>query len=265
MRSTNRSLMCSQQPSFQQRSRSVRQGQQVLPDIRGFPDHGVVISQRGQLPISTPTIRAHHTAWLHRVLYSLGETICRSVGNTIQANSPDMPCIFLCRHHHQSLSRSPATTLARLFAANVSFVYLNSTGQAVTARPHHGYPQLLQPCPGGFIPWQSQNPLEPQSADTVLLAGHMPDGPKPQPQGFSGVLKDRARGDRGLIIAMTTAIKTPLGRPCLPMATSRTTKPFRPPQLKQIPAAGLIGSKPLFKFQDGFGVIFNFHQPLYYI
>jgi hypothetical protein len=35
--------------------------------------------------------------------------------------------------------------------------------------------------------------------------------------------------------------------------------------LKQKPAAGLIGSKPLFKFQDASGVIFNFHQPLDYI
>jgi hypothetical protein len=29
--------------------------------------------------------------------------------------------------------------------------------------------------------------------------------------------------------------------------------------LKQIPAAGLFGSKKLFKFQDGSGVIFNVH------
>jgi len=259
MRSTNRSLMCSQQPSFQQRSRSVRQGQQVFPDIGGFPDHGVGVSQRGQLPISTPTIRAHHTAWLHRVLYSLGETNCRSVSNTTQANSPDMPFFFLCRHHHQSLSRSAATTLARFFTANVGFIYLNNTGQAVTARPHHGYPQLLQPCPSGFIPWQSQNPLEPQGADTDFLTGYVPNSPKPQPQGFSRILKDGASRDRDLVIAMTASIKPPLGRPCLPMATSRATKPFRPPQLKQIPAAGLFGSKTLFKFQDCSGVIFNVH------
>jgi hypothetical protein len=29
--------------------------------------------------------------------------------------------------------------------------------------------------------------------------------------------------------------------------------------------AGLFGSKPLFKFQNGSRIIFNFHQPLYYI
>ena len=143
-------------------------------------------------------------------------------------------------------------------------MYVSSTSyntrQAVTARPYHCYPELLQPCPGGFIPWQSQNPLKPQSADTDFLRGYVPDGPKPQPQGFSRILKDGAGRHRDLVIAMTATIKPPLGRPCLPMATSRATKPCRPPQLKQILAAGL-GSKNLFKFQDGSGVIFNVHEP----
>ena len=259
MRSTNRSLMCSQQPSFQQRRGAVRQGQQIFPNLAGFSNHRVDISQRRQLSVSTPAICAHHTARFHSTLYGWRETLCRSVWNTTQANASDMPLIFLCRNHNQSLTASPATTLARLFAANVGFVYLNNTRQAVTARPYHCYPQLLQPCPCGFIPWQSQNPLESQSADTGFLRGYVPDGPKPQPQGFSRNLKDGAGRHRDLVIAMTATMKPPFGRPCLPMATSRATKPFRPPQLKQILAAGLFGSKKLFKFQDGSGVIFNVH------
>jgi hypothetical protein len=82
---------------------------------------------------------------------------------------------------------------------------------------------------------------------------------------FSGVLEDDARGDRDLIIALATAIKTPFGLPCLHMAISRARKPFQPPQLKQKPEAGLLGSKPLHKFQDGSGTILKFHQCLYYI
>jgi hypothetical protein len=35
--------------------------------------------------------------------------------------------------------------------------------------------------------------------------------------------------------------------------------------LKQIPTAGFFRSKPLFELQNGSGIIFNFHQPLYYI
>jgi hypothetical protein len=144
-------------------------------------------------------------------------------------------------------------------------MYVSSTSIVPDKRSRpgrtHCYPQLLQPCPCGFIAWQSQNPLESQRTDTDFLRGYVPDSPKPQPQGFSRILKNGAGRHRDLVIAMTATIKPPLGLPCLPMATSRATKPFRPPQLKQITAASLFGSKKLFKFQDGSGVIFNVHEP----
>jgi hypothetical protein len=101
--------------------------------------------------------------------------------------------------------------------------------------------------------------LEPQSADTDFLRGYVPDGPKPQTQGLSDVLKDSASRDRDLVIVLAATLKAPLGHPCLQMATSRTAKPFWPPQLKQILAAGFFGRKPLFKFRDGSGVVFNAH------
>ena len=265
MRSTNRPLMRSQQPSFQQRSCSMSQGQQVFSGFSGFSDHSMDISQGSQLPIASPVIRAHHAARFHGFLDRLGETLCRGIGQATQSNSPEMPFFFLGCDHHQSLSLRAATTLTRLFTTNVGFINLNDTGQTVTARPYHGYPKFLQPYPGGFIPWQSQNPLKPQRTDTIFLAGNMPNSPKPQPQWFPGVLEDGSRGDRDLIIALATAIQTSLGCPGFVTAASWTTKPLRPPHLKQISTAVLFRRKPLFEFKDGSGIIFNCHQPLYYI
>lgn len=265
MRSTNRPLMCSQQPSFQQRSCSMSQGQQVFSGLGGFSDHSMDISQGSQLTIASPVIRAHHAAWLHGFLDRLGETLCRSIGQATQPNSPETPFIFLSCDHHQSLSHRAATTLPRFFTTKVGFINLNDTGQTVTARPHHGYPKFLQPYPGSFIPWQAQNSLKPQRTDTIFLASNIPNGPKPQSQWFPGILEDGSRGDRDLIIALATAIQTSLGCPGFVTATSRTGKPLRPPHLKQISTAVLFRSKPLFEFKDGSGIIFNFHQPLYYI
>jgi hypothetical protein len=265
MRRPNRPLMRSQQPAFQQRSGPVSQGQQVFSSLGGFPDHRMDVSQGSQLTIASPIVCAHHAAWLHGCLDRSRETLCRSIGHATQPDSPETTFVFLGGDHHQSLARGAATALTRLFAANVGFINLNGTGQPVTAWPHHGYPKFLQPDPSSFIAWQAQNPLQSQRTDTIFLAGNMPNGSKPQPQWLPGVLEDGSRGDRDLRIALATAIQASLGLPGFIIATSRTRKPRRPPQLKQLSTAGLFRSKPLFEFQDGSGIIFNFHQPLYYI
>jgi len=265
VRTTNRSLMGSQQPSFQQRSCPMSQGQQVFSGFGGFSYHSMNVSQGSQLTITCPIISANQAARLHGFLDRLRETLCRSIGHPHQPNSPNMPFVFLGCDHHQSLSRRAAATLTRLFTADIGFINLNDTRQTVTAWSNPGYSQLLKPDPYSFITWQPKDFLKSQRADAGFLAGHMPDGPKPQTQRFSGVLENGACGDRDLIIAMTTAIKASLGSPGFTIATPWTRKPFWPPQLKQIPAAGLFGSKPLLELQNGAGIIFNFHHPSYYI
>ena len=52
--------------------------------------------------------------------------------------------------------------------------------KAVSPRPDHCPPKLVQPCPGGLIASQAEDLLHVGGTGPVFLAGDMPDGTKPQ-------------------------------------------------------------------------------------
>jgi hypothetical protein len=185
-----------------------------------------------------------------------GETTGRRVGNPTKAFVPDMPRNLLRHHHNQRLTRNPSTTLTGLFACE-SFVSLDGNGPRVPVRRHHGYPQLLQSSPCGFVAWQAQNPLASPGVEAAFLTRNLPDSQKLHPQGCSRVLKDGASCGQYRVIALTAAMESPLSGLGLTMPT-RATKPIRPAHVNQIPAPGLFGSKKFFKFLNGSGIISNF-------
>ena len=73
-----------------------------------------------------------------------------------------------------------------------------SSTQPLPPRTYHRPPQLVQPRPGRLVAAQPENALQTQRAGPVLLRGHVPDRPEPQPQRFARVLEDRAGGHRRL-------------------------------------------------------------------
>ena len=115
----------------------------------------------------------------------------------------------------------------------------------------------MQPCPGGFIASQSENSLYSSRTCAVFLAGHPPDGSKPQHQRFSRPFKDGSCNDRGLITTRTTADQTITRMPSFFVGAARASEAFRPPQLVQIFSAGLLGRKSPLQLQKVLGVILH--------
>jgi hypothetical protein len=115
----------------------------------------------------------------------------------------------------------------------------------------------MQPCPGGFIAAQPQNPLHSSRTDAVLLAGHPPDGPKPQHKRFSRPFKDGSSNDRGLIVTSRTPYNSISRMPPFPVPAARASETLRPTQLVQILSAGLLGRKSPLQLQKVLGVILH--------
>ena len=85
-------------------------------------------------------------------------------------------------------------------------IHLHKAVKSVSARTDHRTPKLMHPDPGCLVAVEPQNLLQTDGAGTVLLAGHVPDGPKPHPQRLMRVLKDGSGGDRSLVAALATDV-----------------------------------------------------------
>ena len=263
MRHLNSALMSTQQPAFKQRHHSIYQWQEVISNVRFFPDNGVRITQGVQLCITSPVVCAHHGPWLNTLLYSTAQTLSRCVQHSQKANSPYAVTILLGGNNDQSFPGCPTTTLARLFTTDISLVHLYNSGKTITARPNHCITQFVQPNPGGSVTAQSQDTLQAKSANSVFLIRYVPDGPKPKLQWLPRILKNGPRCYRTLMLAFLAVIKPASSLPSLRMITTRTTKTFRPPKSINILQASLFCTKFLLKFHDCLRVFF--HTRLYYI
>ena len=121
----------------------------------------------------------------------------------------------------------------------------------------------MQPCPCCLITSQSQNPLHTHRTGTILLAGHPPDGAKPQYKWLSRPLKDRSRNDRDLVITRCTSYQLVSRVPAFLVPAARAPETLRPTQFVQILSTGLFRRKSLLQLRKILGVIL--HTLLYYI
>src|SRR5512132_26467 len=179
----------------------------------------------------------------------------RGVRDPGQANPPDLATICFSRNQYQSLADRTAPALTRLWPADEGLVDLHHPGQTLPACPHHCPAQLVQPVPSRPITTETQYPLHTQSAGSQLLVGDIPNGLKPQSQGFMRVGKERTRRNGKVVPALAAAVKWRLHRPNLHVRTIRTAHPVRPSQpLKVLAARGLRG-EPVTQFHDRSRVI----------
>jgi hypothetical protein len=63
----DRSVMCAEQPSLQERCPAVYQRQKVLSDISRLTHNGMLLPLHRQAPIASPPISAHQTAEFHAI------------------------------------------------------------------------------------------------------------------------------------------------------------------------------------------------------
>ena len=78
----------------------------------------------------------------------------------------------------------------------VGLVDLDHALQAIAIGPHHRSAKPVQHRPGGLVAAQPEHPLQPESADALLLVGQVPGRGQPDPKRGAGLVEDRARPSR---------------------------------------------------------------------
>jgi hypothetical protein len=222
------------------------------------------IAARLQRLVSQPSVGMDHAAGFHRLFDKANQTTGRSVWNPPHANPPDPFAVFLSRHHNQRLVLRLPTANTLFQAAQVSFVRFHASRESFPPRSHHGPTQFVKHRPGGLIAAQAQNPLQSQSTDAVLLAGDVPHGPKPDPQGQMTVLKNGPRRDRHLIPALVATPAIPSHRPGLCSGAPWTDPSARPAQNCEKLGAGFLAVEAPFQLEQCPRVILA-HSPGHYI
>jgi len=251
------SLMGSDQPSLNQGSHPVTQRQEIIPHGSILTHDLMKVAELLQTSISIPVVGFHDTAGFNGLCDCRGQALCRGVCHTVQPDSANTLPILLCRNDDQRFSLCSTASFPRLPSTDIHLVNLNSAGEPISPWPDHGPAEFMQPCPSGFIAAQSQNPLYSSGTGAVLLAGHPPNGAKPQHQRFSRSFKDGSGNDRGLIITRRTAYQPISRMPSFFMLATRASEAFRPPQHIKIVSAGLFGRKAVLQVQKVLGVILH--------
>jgi hypothetical protein len=251
------SLMGSDQPSLHQGRHSVTQRQEIVPHGTILTHYLMNVAEPIEPVVSFPVVGPHYVAGFHGPSDRRAQAPSRGVCDTLKPDSANTLPILLCRNDYQRFSLCSTASFPRLLSTDIHLVNLDGAGEPIPPRPDHGPPQLMQPCPGGFIATQSQNPLHSSRTGAVLLAGHQPDGAKPQHKRFSRPFKDGSGNDRGLIVTSRTPYQPISRMPPFPVPAPRALETIRPPQLVQILSAGLLGRKSPLQLQKVFGVILH--------
>lgn len=125
--------------------------------------------------------------------------------------------------------------------------------QAVSARPDHLPPQLVQPRPGRPVAIQSQHPLEAQGTDAGLLAGDASQRHESLPQRLVGILEDRAVGHRRLRLVPPAAQLSARHFPGrgIRHPASRAHESIRSPQATDVVPAGHLAAEPRLELLEG--------------
>ena len=171
-----------------------------------------------------------------------------------------MGTLDLCRDHDQALSRSTTPSLTRFRAAHIGLIHFQRVRKAISSRPDHGPPELVEPSPGRVIAAQTENLLEAQRADARFLTGHPPHRPEPDGQWFASTLEYGTRRHGDVVAARSTDQQSTNGLPYLATLATRARNSLRPTQLQKILTASTFGREPRLEFTECLRVVF--HTPV---
>ena len=213
--------------------------------------HAVVIPVGFQPGVAIPAVGVDDAAGRDGLgdkgLQRLGSTI----GDAPHPDAADGSAPLLGRHHDQGfLRRGPATPAAEPTQPSRPR-RVRSDGPA----PVEPWPVAAwQPRPRRLIAAQAQDVLQGDGAGAGLLAGHPPHSAKPGPR-RARVLKDGARGDRGLPATPRTLPPPRSQWPRLGASTAGALKAGGPAQACEVRGAGLLGIEPSFELGQRPGVL----------
>ena len=259
------SVMASQQPALQKGRDPVDAGEECRGGLAAASDDPgpVLVPLLLQSFVPLPSIRDYDGSWLDSPRHEPSEASGRRVWNAAQADASDALPIDLRGDRHQSLVSQVPAASSRFYATHVRFVHLHCPRQAISPRPHHRVPELLEAGPGRLVAPQAQQALQAQGADAVLLVGHPPHRQKPGTKRKMAPMKDRPGSDRRLVSARGAFDQTTSHGPVPAATTSRATEAAGPAQLDQVSATALFRGKPAFELGKRVRIIFHttYHYP----
>src|SRR3972149_2737541 len=182
MRFSHSTLMCSLQPSFQQRSNSVSKRKHIFTNTFSLTNYKMFIALSAQIIVSIPAICANYASRLNAVLNSRHQTISRCINYTLKANTPNLVVfIFNCYKNHGFICGTSAT-FSWTFTPNICLISFYGSTQSFTARTNHGSTQFMKQYPCSLIPSNTQYVLKAKSTDAIFLTDNIPNCTKPQTQ-----------------------------------------------------------------------------------
>jgi len=146
-----------------------------------------------------------------------------------------------------TVSQLTASSDARLRPANPRVVELDVTVEWLAGRVDHSSAKFVQHHPRGFIPAETELPLDPERRDAALIGRHQVGGPKPLRERGLGVVQHRPGRQRHLMPTLGT-LPAPLRdgiRTSVRAAWTHET--IRPSTCRQISLAGFFGCELLSK------------------
>src|SRR5215469_15235475 len=143
---TNRSLMRTEQPSFEQGDYLMNTRKQMFAFVL-MPLNLPIMNIAVHRQISRPAVRTHRASWFDHLLDKSMKAVSICVGNASHSDSTDfLSRIFDCNGNQRLVFDLP-TNLAFLFGTPICFIDFNSSTQAVSAGANHRSTEFVQPSP----------------------------------------------------------------------------------------------------------------------
>ncbi len=148
------------------------------------------------------------------------------------------PSSALCSDEDQGFARAPPMGSAA--PTYIGFIDLDVIVQRVSTLTSSASPQLMHPCPRGFVRTESEDSLKLLCTDAVLANAHLPDGAKPHSEGLPGLVQNRACGDAGLVTALAALEPAVREFPDPIVVTLAAPGAATPPDLNEVAPTGLL-------------------------
>jgi hypothetical protein len=258
---SDRPLVSAEQPPLQKRYHAVDSREERINRF-SFPAFDLpVMNVSLQTHIRIQPIGSHYASRLNRGSYKAVQAVAREIGDMSQPDSTDTPAILLRGYDDERLILGTTAPDAFCRGAPERLVHFHRAMQPIPAGSNHCTAKLVKQRPSSSVTAKSENPLQAECTDTILLTRDMPHRPKPNCQRQAAILKNRSGTNRRLVPTPAAKQQTPAHQPGGTNAATGANKSVRPPQLEQIAPTAIFGRKPSFQFQQRPRVILINHLP----
>jgi hypothetical protein len=174
-----RALVCSKQPTLEQRGNAVRTGEHNVCRLRVSGKHSplVNVAVLGQSMIALPAISDHRRARGNYITYESDQAWAGDVGDLAQTDSAEaFRRVYFDCDDHNGFGFGFTSMYSLFLSPNVRLVNLDAATQQVSARTNHGTAELMEPGPRRLITAQAKHTLQTKRTHAGFLVRDVPHG-----------------------------------------------------------------------------------------